>query len=59
MEREHDIAKERITITRCRQILGREADELSDADVERIGRHAELMAHAVIEMFLEQHAAQK
>ena len=59
MEREDDIAKERITIARCRQILGREADELSDADVERIGRHAELMAHAVIEMFLGQHGTQE
>lgn len=57
MEREHDICTERITIARCREILGDEADELSAADVERISRHAELMAHAVIEMFLAQHAA--
>ena len=59
MEREHDTDCERVTNARCREILGDEADQLSDADIERIGRQAELMAHAVIEMFLGQHAAQE
>ena len=59
MEHERDIGRERMTIARCREVLGDEADDLSDADVERIGGLAELMAHAVIEMFLEQHPAQE
>lgn len=59
MESEHDIGSDRVAIARCREILGDEADELSDADVERIGKQAELMAHAVIEMFLGQHGAQE
>jgi len=59
MEHEHDIASERISIQRCREILGPEADELSDVDVEQIGRHADLMAHVVIEMFLDQHSARE
>ena len=57
MEREHDIGSDRVTIARCREILRDEADELSDADVELIGKQAELIAHAMVEMFLEQQVA--
>ena len=46
-------------IARCRELLGDEADGLSDRDVERLRRHAEAMAHVVVEMFLEQRAAQE
>jgi hypothetical protein len=59
MEHEDDVSPDRISIARCREILGSEADELSDADVEQICRHADLMAHVVIEMFLDQHSARE
>ena len=40
-----------ITIARCRELLGDEAATLSDHEVARIRRHAELMAHLVVEVF--------
>ncbi|MBI1872852.1 MAG: hypothetical protein HYZ58_17230 [Acidobacteria bacterium] len=46
-------------IARCRELLGDEADGLSDRDIERVCRHAEAMAHVVVEMFLEQRDAQE
>lgn len=42
-----------ISIERCRELLGDEADDLSDDEVLAIGRHAETMARIVIELFLE------
>lgn len=57
MEYEEDASFERISIARGRQILGDEADDLSDGDVERIVRHADTLAHVVIELFLEQRAS--
>ncbi len=59
MEYEHDFASERISIARCREILGEEANEVSDADMEQICRHADLLAHVVIEMFLDQRSARE
>ena len=46
-------------IARCRELLGDEADGLSDSDVDRVRRHADAMAHVVVEMFLERRAAQE
>jgi hypothetical protein len=40
-------------IARCRELLGDEAVGLSDEEVDRIRRHADTMAHVVIEMFLQ------
>jgi len=54
MDREHDITFEPISIARCRDILGHEADGLSDIEVDEIRRHAEAMAHVIVELFLEQ-----
>jgi hypothetical protein len=44
---------------KCREILGDEAVELSDVEVDRIRRHADLMAHVIIDVFLEQRAAKE
>lgn len=49
-----ELVPERVTITRCRQLLGEEALELSDEDVDAIRRHAHAMAHTLIEVFLQQ-----
>lgn len=40
-----------IPIARCRELLGDEALDLSDEDVEAIRRHAHAMAHLLIEIF--------
>lgn len=56
MEDDHDIHAEPISTARCRELLGPEADGLSDAEVDQIRRHADVMAHVVVEIFLEQRA---
>jgi hypothetical protein len=61
MDHEHaePAASNASTIARCRELLGDEADGLSDDDVDHIRRHAEAMARVIVEMFLEQRAAQE
>ena len=58
MDHEHDVNSEPISITRCREILGDEATGLSDVEVDQIRRRADAMAHVIIDVFLEQRAAQ-
>ena len=48
-----DDRPEPISIARCREMLGDEADRLTDQDIEMICRHAETMAQIVVEMFVE------
>lgn len=38
---------------RCRELLGHEADTLTDQDSELIRRHADTAAQVVVEMFVE------
>ena len=59
MDHEHDVKSEPISIARCREILGDEAVGLSDADVDQIRRRADAMALVIIDVFLEQRAAQE
>ena len=40
------------SVDRCRELLGDEADVLSDAEIEQIRRHAETLARVVIDAFL-------
>ncbi len=40
-----------ISIARCRELLGEDAKDMSDDDVERVRRHAETMAAIVVELF--------
>ena len=47
---------DRTAIERCRELLADEADELSDIEVDAIGRHAEALAYVIVEMFLTQRA---
>ena len=44
---------EPISIGRCRELLGDEADALADDDVLEIARHAEAMAHMLIALALQ------
>jgi len=41
-------ASEPISIVRCRELLGDDADALSDDEVRFVARHAESLAHIVI-----------
>jgi len=47
------------TIARCRELLGDEADGLSDEEIDRVRRHADAVAHAIVEMFLNHRAEQE
>ena len=43
-------------MARCRELLGDEAWELSDVDIDAIRHHAHAMAHLLVEIFQQQHA---
>ena len=47
-----DITPEPITLSRCRELLGDEADALSDDEVRDVARHAEAMARILIALAL-------
>ena len=47
------------TIARCRALLGDEAEGLSDDEIDQIRRHADAVAHVIVEMFLEQRTARE
>ena len=42
-----------ISIERCRELLGDEADALSDDEILVVARHAEALAHVVIALALQ------
>ena len=44
---------EPISVARCRELLGNEADTLSDQEVLIVARHAESLAHVVIDLALQ------
>jgi hypothetical protein len=49
-----DARPEPISIARCRELLGEDAESMTDQDIEEIRRHAETMAWIVVEMYQEQ-----
>ena len=44
---------EPISIERCRELLGEEAESMTDQEIALIRRHAETMASIVVEMSQE------
>ncbi len=52
---EHDSVPDVIAIARSRELLGDEVLALSDEEVDAIRRHAETMAHILVEMYVEHH----
>lgn len=48
-----DDRPEPISIERCRELLGEEAESITDREIALIRRHAETMAYVVVEMYLE------
>ena len=53
LDNEHDIDAMPISIERCRELLGEEAEALTDREVALIRRHAETMAYIVMEMYVD------
>ncbi len=53
LDNERDVNATPISIERCRELLGEEAEALTDREVVLIRRHAETMACIVVEMYLE------
>lgn len=51
-----DIDTDAISITRCREFLGDEAEGLSDQEVDLMRRHADAMAHILVEIFFDNSA---
>jgi len=45
---------EEISIDRCRELLGEEAIDLCDDEIDRIRQCADIVAQAVIERFLDE-----
>ena len=48
-----DDRPEPISMARCRELLGAEAESMTDQEVALIRRHAETMAAIVVEMYQE------
>jgi hypothetical protein len=44
---------EPISIGRCRELLGDEADALTDDEAMNVARHAEAMAHILVDLALQ------
>ncbi len=57
MEHEDDVGAETNSIARCRELLGPEANALSDAEIDEIRRHAETVAHVVISLFVAERSS--
>lgn len=57
MDHEHDVISGPMSIARCRELLGEEADGLSDREVDQLRQHADALAHVIIDMYLEEQAA--
>jgi hypothetical protein len=51
-----DVESDCISITRCRELLGDEAEGLSDQEVDLMRRHANMMAHVLVEIFRDMSA---
>jgi hypothetical protein len=49
-----DPRPEPIPIARCRELLGEDAESMTDQDIEDIRRHAETMVCIVVQMYREQ-----
>ena len=48
-----DDGPESISIARCRELLGEEAESMTDHEIALIRRHAETMVCIVVEMYQE------
>jgi len=49
---DREAESEETSLARCRELLGDEATELSDVDLDAIRQHAQAMAIVLVELFL-------
>jgi hypothetical protein len=54
MDHEPDEIHEPTSIARCRELLGEDAEGLTDREVDQIRRHADALAHVIVELYLGQ-----
>jgi hypothetical protein len=45
-----------LPLARCRELLGDEAAGVSDEELDRVRRHADALAHALIEIAVDRHS---
>ena len=57
MDHEHDVISDPVSIARCRELLGEEADGLSDREVDQLRQHADALANVIMDMYLEEQVA--
>ena len=48
-----DVRSEPVSIQRCRELLGEQAESMTDQDIKEIRRHAEKTACLILEMYQE------
>ena len=48
-----ELEPESISVARCRELLGDDADSLTDDEVLAVERHAESLAHIMIQLALQ------
>jgi hypothetical protein len=48
-----DQEQEPISVARCRELLGDDADMMSDEEILAVARHAETLAHILIAVALQ------
>ena len=53
-----DPKAEPISLARCRELLGEDAESMTDRDIEDIRRHAETMACIVVEVYQQCRASE-
>ena len=51
-----DVESDCSSITRCRELLGDEAEGLSDQEIDLMRRHADAMAHVLVEIVFDNSA---
>ena len=54
--RQDEFVPERVPLAQYRELLGDEACDMPDEDIEAIRRHAQAMAHALIDAFRDMHS---
>ena len=52
----HQSSEDVLPLARCRELLGEEAAGVSDEELARVRRHADALAHVLIEIAVDRHS---
>ena len=52
----HQSSEGVLPLARCRELLGEEAAGVSDEELDRVRRHADALAHVLIEIAVRRHS---